>query len=98
MPKISPDKLEVGMKLVKPVVNKNGMVLLGEGVELTEKWIERIIDMDIDSVYVEGLSRQEIPKEERLAQLEARFSYVMDRPYMNLIKKAVASHIEGLYG
>ncbi|MDZ4165508.1 MAG: hypothetical protein U1C55_10305 [Smithellaceae bacterium] len=98
MPKISPDKLEIGMKLIKPVVNKNGMVLLGEGVELTEKWIERIIDMDIDSVYVEGLSQQEIPKEEMLAQLEARFRYVKDKPYMNLIKKAAQEHIEGLYG
>lgn len=98
MPKISPDKLEIGMKLVKPVVNKNGMVLLGEGVELTEKWIERIIDMDIDCVYVEGLSQQEIPKEEMLGQLEARFRYVKDKPYMNLIRKAVEEHIEGLYG
>ncbi len=97
MLKISPDKLQPGMKLVKPVISNNGMVLLGEGMELTEKWIQRIVDMGIENLYVEGSQEPAVPKEELLAQLEARFKYIQDCPYMVLINKAVSEHIEAMY-
>lgn len=85
------------MKLAKPVLAKNGMVMLGEGTELTETWIERIRDMELSSVFVEGPPIQTIPKEEALAGLEARFACVDGKPHMNTIKKIVKEHIEGLY-
>lgn len=97
MPKIPVDKLEPGMKLAKPVVAKNGMVMLGEGTELTEKWIERIQDMEIVSIYIDGPPIQTISREEALAKLEARFALVEGKPFMNAIKKLVQEHIEGLY-
>jgi hypothetical protein len=98
MPKIPVAKLEPGMKLAKPVVAKNGMVMLGEGTELSATWIERINDMDIASVFVEGPPIQMIPVEEALTNLDARFAYVTGKPYMNMIKKIVKEHIESLYG
>jgi hypothetical protein len=98
MPKIPVAKLEPGMKLAKPVVAKNGMVMLGEGTELSATWIERINDMDITSVFVEGPPIQMIPAEEALASLDARFAHVVGKPYMNMIKKIVKEHIESLYG
>jgi hypothetical protein len=98
MPKISVTKLESGMKLAKPVTAKNGMVMLGEGTELSATWIERIRDMDITSVFIEGPPIQTVSKEEALASLNARFANVEGKPHMNLIKKIVAEHIEGLYG
>ena len=98
MPKIPSDKLEPGMKLAKPVVGKNGMVMLGEGTELTAKWIERIQDMGMTSIFVDGPPVQMISREEALANLNARFALVENKPYMNSIKKIVQEHIEGLYG
>ncbi|HPK53269.1 MAG TPA: hypothetical protein PK114_02345 [Smithellaceae bacterium] len=97
MPKIQASKLEPGMKLAKPVLAKSGMVMLGEGAELSETWIERIQDMDIAAVFIEGPPVQTISKEEALANLEARFAKVEGKPYMNLLKKIVREHIEGLY-
>lgn len=97
MPKIPVDKLTPGMKLAKPVVGKNGMVMLGEGTELSEKWIERIRDMEITSIFIDGPPLQTISKEEALANLEARFVLAEGKPFMNSIKKIVKEHIEGLY-
>ncbi|MEN6489967.1 MAG: hypothetical protein ABFD66_14000 [Smithella sp.] len=97
MPRIPADKLVPGMKLAKPVTAKNGMVMLGEGTELTETWIERIRDMDITSIFVDGPPVQTLSKEEALANLEARFAKVNDKLYMNIIKKVTKEHIEGLY-
>ncbi|MEN6330688.1 MAG: hypothetical protein ABFD57_01735, partial [Smithella sp.] len=96
MPRIPADKLVPGMKLAKPVTAKNGMVMLGEGTELTETWIERIRDMDITSIFVDGPPVQTLSKEEALANLEARFAKVNDKLYMNIIKKVTKEHIEGL--
>ena len=97
MPKMPVSKLKPGMKLAKPVTAKNGMVMLGEGTELTDKWIERIQDMDIANIFVEGPPIQTIPRGEALDNLNERFAHVDDKPYMNVIKKIVKQHIEGLY-
>jgi hypothetical protein len=97
MPKIPVSRLEPGMKLSKPVIAKNGMVMLGEGTELTATWIERIQDMDIANIFVEGPPIQTISKEEALDKLNERFSHVEGKPYINVIKKIVKAHIEGLY-
>lgn len=97
MPKITIDKLQPGMKLAKPVVGKNGMVLLGEGTELTEKWIQHLQDMNMDGIFIEGPTEQDVPLDEALASLEKRFEAVQDKPYMELIKKIVRTHIESLY-
>ena len=98
MPKIPVAKLEPGMKLAKPVIAKNGMVMLGEGTELTATWIERIQDMDIPNVFVDGPPVQMISREEALAALDERFATVAGKPYMNSIKKIIKEHIESLYG
>lgn len=97
MPKITVSRLEPGMKLAKPITAKNGMIMLGEGTELSAAWIERIADMDITSVFVDGPTIQTVSKEEALDGLNARFSHVEGKPYMNAIKKLVKAHIEGLY-
>jgi hypothetical protein len=97
MPKISSDKLLPGMKLAKPIIGKNGMTLLGEGTELTARWIGNIQDMNVEGIYVEGPSEQDIPLDEALAGLEQRFETVHDKPYMALIKSIVRKQIESLY-
>jgi hypothetical protein len=96
MPRIPVDKLEPGMKLVKPVM-RGEMILLGEGTELNDNWIQKIKDMEIATVYVDGPSQMSVPKDEMMAQLDKRFQNVADKPYMDVIKKLVQEHIEDLY-
>jgi len=98
MPKIPAEKLEPGMKLTKPVLNKAGMVLLGEGTELTETWVRRIQDMDLTNIYVEGSDLPQAPKEELLEGLAKRFAKVENQPHMALLKRVLKQHIESLYG
>jgi len=97
MPRVVVENLQEGMKLLRPVTDKNGMVLLSEGTVLTVKWIERIQDMAIEAVYIDGPTQKSIPKEEELARLEARFKYMEDVPHMKFLKKLIREHIEGLY-
>ncbi len=97
MKRIPASQLEPGMKLAKPVTAGSGMVLLGEGTELTAARIERIQDMNIASVFVEGPPVQAVGKEEALDNLDARFSRVEGKPAMDRIKRIVKEHIEGLY-
>ena len=97
MPKFAKENLQPGMKLAKPVLGQNGMVLLPEGAELTEKLIERIQEMDVAAIFVEGPSEQTVSLEEALAALEFRFERVQDKPHMALLKRLVRKHLEGLY-
>jgi hypothetical protein len=95
--KIALDKLEAGMKLAKPVQNSSGMVLLGENTELTVELIDKIKDMGVDSVYIQGMSKPSIPIEAMLSQLDERFKMVESEPYMDVLKKIFKEHIERLY-
>ncbi len=97
MPKISAEKLKPGMRLVRPVLNKAGMILLGEGTELTEVWVRRIQDMDIPVIHVDGPDLPKVPKEDLLDRLEKRFAPVEDQPHMALLKHVLKDHIESLY-
>ena len=97
MRRITIDKIEPGMILAKPLL-RGTMVILGVGTQLTDAWISRIEDMEIDHLFIEGHPEQAIPEEEALAQLDSRFKHVEDQPYMKFLKKLVKEHIEGLYG
>jgi len=97
MAKIPVSSLKPGMKLTKPVVNNAGMVLLGEGTELTDTLIERLLNMDIGSVYVEGTANPGKSKEEMLAELDARFKKTENEPNMGTLKRLLKEHIEELY-
>jgi len=97
MSKIALDKLESGMKLAKPVENSSGMVLLGENTELTVELIDKIKDMGIDSVYIQGMTKPSVPVEVMLSDLDGRFKAVENEPYMDVLKKIFIEHIESLY-
>ena len=97
MAKISVSNLNPGMKLSKAVVNESNMILFGEGTVLTEAHIERLHNMNINSVQVEGDSKPRKPKEEVLAELDARFKKTENEPYMGILKKLFIDHIEELY-
>lgn len=98
MLKVSIDKLDPAMKLklAKPVI-KGNMILVNKDIELTENLINKIQNMGIDCVYIDVPTQQSISKEEALEQLDWRFKKVEDKPYMNMLKKLIKEHIEGLY-
>jgi len=97
MLRISNEKLTPGMVLAKPLMGKNGMVLLGEGTELTDRWIDRIQDMQLEGIFVEGTSEPLVPLDEVIAALDARFEPVQEKPYMGQLYKIVRNHVEKLY-
>jgi hypothetical protein len=97
VPRLSPSGLKPGMITARSVVNGNGMVLLGENAELTAELIDRIKNMDVDSVYVQGAAAPSKSRDEFLAEIESRFRLAGNEPNMDTIKRAVTRHIEGLY-
>ena len=97
MLRISNEKLTPGMVLAKPLMGKNGMVLLGEGTELNDRWIDRIQEMQLEGIFVEGTPEPLVPLEEVIAGLDRRFEPVQEKPYMAMLYRIVRSHIEKLY-
>jgi hypothetical protein len=97
MARILVKNLTPGMKLERPVLNKNGMVMLGQDTELTSSLIDKIRNMEVSSVYVQGGARNLPPKQEFLGQLYDRFRNVENMPHMGVLKKLLIEHIEGLY-
>jgi len=97
MPKITVDRLVVGMCLAEPITNEHGLVLINEGIELTEALIEKIKNLRIESVKIKGDSKPEETKEEMILALEERFKNAISYPHMDTIKKIIKEHIERLY-
>ncbi|OPY70619.1 MAG: hypothetical protein A4E57_00462 [Syntrophorhabdaceae bacterium PtaU1.Bin034] len=97
MARILVKNLTPGMKLERPVLNKNGLVMLGQNTELTSSLIDKIRDMEVSSVYVQGGARNLPPKQELLGRLHDRFKNVENMPYMGVLKRLLIEHIEGLY-
>ncbi len=97
MPRVSTSGLEPGMITARSVVNGNGMVLLGENTELTAELIDRIKNMNVDTVYVLGTAKPLKPMDELLAEIDSRFRLTRDDPNMDTIRKAAARHAESLY-
>jgi hypothetical protein len=73
------------------------MVLLGENTELTVELIDKIKDMGIDSVYIQGMTKPSVPVEVMLSDLDGRFKAVENEPYMDVLKQIFIEHIESLY-
>ncbi|ASA20133.1 HD-GYP domain-containing protein [Paenibacillus donghaensis] len=50
---VSVNQLQAGMKLAKKIYNDDGMILLADGVELTDTLIKRLARIDIGYIYIE---------------------------------------------
>lgn len=50
---VSTNSLSAGTKLAKPIYNDNGQVLIQDGIPLTDRVINRLIDIGITFVYIE---------------------------------------------
>ncbi len=91
---VDSSQLEPGMILARPIVLKNGMILFGEGTELTEDYIERIRAMATPGVIqIVGRTVSAESLEQQLEKLDARFHFVERQPHMKLLKRLVEEHL-----
>lgn len=98
MKRVLIDRLKPGMKLAKPVVNDAGMILIGDGTLLSDTHINRLQNMSISSVFIEGTAGPAKTGEELLAELDARFRKTENEPYMATLKRIMKEVIEGMNG
>lgn len=86
------------MKLSKPVMNEEGIVLLGEDTELNEAIIEKLKSLNVATVDIIRVNKPDMSLEKALFELDKRFENVENEPYMAMLKKILKEHITGLYG
>ncbi|MBF0505227.1 MAG: hypothetical protein HQL09_00170 [Nitrospirae bacterium] len=96
MKKVSVETLKPGVKLAKPVINDSGMIIIGEGTVLSDVHIERLHNMSINTVFIEGTAGPAKSKDELLAELDARFKKTGEEPYMPILKRILREQIEGM--
>ncbi len=58
------NSVNIGDKIAKPIFTPNGNVLVGVGLELTDRYIERLKNMGIDTVYIEDSHTMDIIPED----------------------------------
>ena len=87
--------IKPGMKTFEEVIDQNGRVLCGKGIELTEEHIEKFKELGVKYVTVEGTPVKlpwEKSLEEELKALEARFKNVKDEHMLalkNIVKEVL---------
>ncbi|GBF78291.1 metal-dependent phosphohydrolase [Paenibacillus sp. 598K] len=64
MRRVSIQTVRAGDVLAKPILRENGHVLLGMGVELTDRFIDRLRDMQVDTLFIEDKMTEDILPED----------------------------------
>ncbi|MHB1014974.1 MAG: hypothetical protein ACYC2W_06825 [Desulfurivibrionaceae bacterium] len=85
-----------GMILAKEILNPEGMVLCGAGTALSEALIERLINMDVVDVTVEGHPvniEGEKTLQEELREIDLRFQRVEDIVPLMYLKKRIQARL-----
>ncbi|MCS7278952.1 MAG: hypothetical protein NZ530_02700 [Thermodesulfobacteriaceae bacterium] len=91
--------IKPGMKTFEEVVDANGRVLCGKGIELTEEHIKRFYELGVNFVTVEGHPVNlpwEKTLEEELQALNKRFEGIKD-PTLLEIKKILEEFFKEKY-
>lgn len=68
MKKVNIHQIKSGDKLAKPILQENGNVLLGAGVELNERFIERLRALGVDMLYVEDAFTEDLEPPETIQE------------------------------
>jgi hypothetical protein len=90
---------KAGMVLAKDIKGSDdpaAMTICGKGVKLTDSLLDRLRQMGIQSLTVDGhpvTTEGEASLEEMLAALDKRFIRVMDDPLMMKIRELYRQHI-----
>ncbi|QGG57648.1 HD-GYP domain-containing protein [Paenibacillus sp. B01] len=96
MRKVQLDRIQPGATLAKPIFREDGNVLLGEGMPLSERFIQRLRDLGVDIVYIEdeltaGIEPNETLREEtRRKAAAAMHKLVADQMSQSAVKGRAA--------
>jgi len=85
-----------GMILAKEILNPEGMVLCGAGTALSEALIERLANMDVVDVTVEGHPvniEGEKTLNEELQEIDLRFQRVEEIAPLMYLKKRIQARL-----
>jgi hypothetical protein len=93
MKKLSLTGAEAGQIVARPVATSSGMVMVQPGAELTAEIISRLMDLGVDTVWVDGTAENAKPVDQLLAELDRRFTGHEDDPLMMALKAVVAGCI-----
>jgi hypothetical protein len=88
------------MVLARPVTNSNGLPIVAAGTALDTGLIERLRQMELPSVYVEGDALDSGGKtlEELETELDHRFRHVAQDPIQQLIHRTLRTHLYATHG
>ena len=94
MKRISIDQAQPGQVLAQKLTRSDGVLLAGQGAEVTEGLLRMLSRMNIDSIVIEeeiSLSPEEIEDiyQTRVSELNLRFSRVESQPPLASLKKAL---------
>ncbi|ALS26535.1 HD-GYP domain-containing protein [Paenibacillus cisolokensis] len=90
MKKLNINLVKPGDRLAKPVVQENGNVLLGAGVELSDRFIQRLQNLGVDTLFIEDDATEGIEPDEAIRDDTRRqateaiyktMTSLMDQPY-----------------
>lgn len=99
MQKVPIEVVKPGMVLAKGVTSDAGMVLCGEGTELTDSIIERLKQKNVSHLTLKGHPvdlGESKSTEQKVNELKERFSRVQSDPLMLKILEAIESAIIAL--
>ncbi|MEI6125522.1 MAG: hypothetical protein WCQ99_03110 [Pseudomonadota bacterium] len=98
MQRIPIEKAVRGMVTAKSVLNETGVVLIGQGTELTDGLIEKLKSLDIQNVIVKGrpldLGVEEKGLEQLYKELEDRFGLVASDKLCTQIKELIKKDLK----
>lgn len=97
---IALSEAQAGDVIAEPVMKDRGMVILPKGALLSDKVIDRLRNMNVSEVVVEGDDPNAPPPktyEELVDELEDRFSEHESDPTMMAIKEKVLEHLDARF-
>jgi hypothetical protein len=100
MKRVAIDELSPGTVLAKPVTNAAGLPVVAAGAELDCSMIDRLRQLGLTLVYVEGDSGDTTGKTltELEAELENRFRKVLQDPLQATILRHIREHLRATHG
>jgi hypothetical protein len=93
MKKVPITEIEPGQVVARPVATSNGMVMVQSGAVLTVEIIDRLLNLGVDVVWLEGAAADARPVEALLADLDRRFAGHEHDALMMELKNLVTNRI-----
>lgn len=94
MKRISVEHAKPGQVLAQKLQRNDGVLLAGQGAEVTEGLLRMLVRMNVDTIVIEEenkLSPEELEDiyQTRVGELNARFERVMGQPVLAALKTAL---------